>query len=178
MRLGISLLFFICIVSCESNPSPIHGEDNLVAETAVYDTTIADSADTFIQNEIQDSVLFIFTYTDSWCNGSYPSDEIQVELATPRRLYHTPLLLKNEQGDIFHLITDKKGRVKILVTMGNYTVHFNPDADYKKSPVNISCDLYFEPTWGEIKINADQTEVKLNIHLPCDLCDPAMKKRS
>jgi hypothetical protein len=175
MRFAVPVFCSFLLISCDPDPaSPVPVTD-LTQDTVQHDSSLAVVSDP-IPLPVQDSVLFTASYTTSWCNGHVPSEEDIAEINTARRLYNMPLQLKNDETS--HLITtDKKGRFKAVIPAGRYTIFLDEDANYAKSPLQVSCDLYFEREWGEVEIPADAAEARFTIKFPCDLCDEEMKRR-
>lgn len=122
-----------------------------------------------------DSVEIKFTYSGSYCNGAYPSEEVLEDIRKPRALSETTLILKNESEHIF--TTDTRGRISAELKPGKYNVHLSPDNNADKAPYNVSCEKYYEKSWGSFTVDTSRTNYKIHIEFPCDLCDETIKMR-
>lgn len=77
------------------------------------------------------------TYTESYCGGAYPPDELLAELARPKPLGSTALHIRTSADNknhtdaklILSAITDAEGLVHITLPEGNYVLVFDDKKD-------------------------------------------------
>lgn len=67
------------------------------------------------------------TYTESWCGGARPTEEMEREFATPKPYAYYHLYLRKDTNNIklpiyMHIVTDSLGYFSIKLPAGKYTV--------------------------------------------------------
>lgn len=116
-------------------------------------------------------------YTESYCGGARPPEELLKQYATPKPFASGTLRFKHtETGTEYTVITDEHGHYEAELPAGNYVIHpalrqtdqggYSPDYD-------PNC-----ARWRELELhrfdNVKESEEKLvdfTVHFPCDPCE-------
>jgi hypothetical protein len=115
------------------------------------------------------------TYTNRYCGGARPGEEILAEYATPKNFVSTTIYLKRKKGGkvIYKIVTDKDGKFKKCIKPGKYflymSIYYN-----KKLPLNFNpkCTMSWT-SYGEVEILDHAKKLYLlNLHFDCDPCSP------
>lgn len=166
---------FLILQACTSNPVELKPDANDSTNLHLQDSSIQTTDTTSTTETLKDSVEIKFTYSGSYCNGAYPSEEILEDIRKARALSEITLIFKNQSEQIF--TTDSKGRIIAFLEPGKYDVHISPDNDAEKAPYNVSCEKYYEKSWGSLSVDTSRSNYKIHIEFPCDLCDETIKMR-
>jgi L-rhamnose isomerase len=115
------------------------------------------------------------TYTNRYCGGARPSEEMLTEYATPKNFVSTTIYLKRKKGGqvIYKIVTDKDGKFKKCIKPGKYFL-------YMSKYYNKKLQLNFNPncskawtSYGQVEIlNHAKKLYSFNMEFGCDPCSP------
>jgi hypothetical protein len=117
----------------------------------------------------------IVTYTNSYCGGARPSEEMLADYATPKNFVSTTIYLKRKKGGkvIYKIVTDKDGKFKKCIKPGKYLLYMSKYYN-KKLPLNFNpkCTMSWT-SYGEVEILDHAKKLyAFNLHFGCDPCSP------
>ena len=115
------------------------------------------------------------TYTNRYCGGARPSDEMLAEYATPQNLTSTTIYLKRKKGGkiIYKIVADKDGKFKKCIKPGKYFLYMSKYYD-KNLALNFNpkCKMAWH-SYGEVEIlNRAKKLYLIDMHFDCDPCSP------
>ncbi len=115
------------------------------------------------------------TYTNRYCGGARPSEEMLAQYATPRNFTSTTIYLKRNKGGkvIYKIVADKEGNFKKCIKPGKYFLYMSKYYDKKLSlNFNPKCKAAWT-SYGEVEIlNHAKKLYLININFDCDPCSP------
>lgn len=122
----------------------------------------------------QQPVRIHFSYTNSYCGGARPTDEIINKYKTPNKLSNFKIKLLNKKPITF--TTDSLGRIIAKLRPGKYRI-FLTEENNKKLFTNYdpTCVKMLKPPYGELLIEPGKNNYKINLHFPCNPCQPNNK---
>lgn len=115
-------------------------------------------------------------YTRAYCGGAKPPAELLEQLNTPKPLANCKLILKSADGKkIYKVKTDANGKFTKKFAQFKYNVFLASNSKSKAElPFNKQCKKLLEKQLGELDLSNGN---EITIKLPCDPCDPDMKRR-
>ena len=116
------------------------------------------------------------TYTNRYCGGARPSDEMLAEYATPRNFTNSTIYLKRKKGGkvIYKIVADKDGKFKKCIKPGKYFLYMSKYYDKKNLSLNFNpkCAMAWT-SYGEVEILDHAKKLYLlNMDFGCDPCSP------
>lgn len=116
-------------------------------------------------------------YTESYCGGARPPEELLKQYATPKPFASDTLRFKNVQtGAEFLVATDEHGHYEAILPAGNYVIHpaLRPTSQGGYSPnYDPNCKQ-----WKELELyrlddvqESEEKMVDFTVHIPCDPCE-------
>ena len=165
-------LILVLTVACTRDLPPDSRSDKHNAdsvENEIVPESVLTESITWVDAEIR------VTYSNSFCNGYAPSEEMLHEIREPRPLDEIALILKGETD--FYFTTDKRGRAELSLPVGNYELFLDRENDAETAPYNTSCQAYYDQSWGSLIVEEGITGYKIHIAFPCDLCDESANRR-
>jgi hypothetical protein len=138
------------------------------------------SAFTFAQqNEKKQKTKITVTYTRAYCGGAKPSPEILNELNTARPLSNcvvklVPVGIKKPKSVTAK--TNANGEINVCLKHKTYSIYIASNSKNKAElPFNKKCSKLRTMPLGEFEITDKNASTEIKI--PCDPCDPSVKKR-
>jgi hypothetical protein len=135
------------------------------------DTTSAPSPPPPSCNLVQGTL----TYTNRYCGGARPSEEMLADYATPQNLAKTIIYLKRRKGGkvIYKIAGDKDGKFKKCIKPGTYFLYMSKYYDKTlRLNFNPDCPKAWH-SYGEIEILDHAKKLYLvNMNFECDPCSP------
>ncbi len=120
----------------------------------------------------QTKVKVHVTYTNSYCNGARPTPEMEEEFKKQKNFHDVHIILKGKihcktKTDSLGYFTLplKAGKYKIYLTQHKNEAHF--------TTYNPSCDQMLKAKYGDLIIEKGNNEYEINLHFPCNPCEPA-----
>jgi hypothetical protein len=116
------------------------------------------------------------SYTESYCGGARPPEELLQQLATPKPFASDTLRVKNvETGTEYLVVTDEHGHYEMELPAGNYVVHpkFRTTAAGYSPNYEANCKQWRElqlHTLNEVKAGEEKA-IDFTVHFPCDPCE-------
>lgn len=117
-------------------------------------------------------------YTRQYCGGAKPSAEIleQLNTALPLSNCKVKLVRTDKKSKSRTLMTNDKGEFSAALPNGKYKIYIASNKTNKAQlPFNKKCRKLCSMPLGELDLTANQTTAEIRI--PCDPCDPSVKKR-
>lgn len=112
------------------------------------------------------------TYTNSYCGGARPTPEIEEKYKTPRDLSEYHLVLAGKRT---HKVkTDSTGNFTATLPRDTYKIHLTRKKESLVTNYDPSCEKMLKASYGEL-IVSDEKEYTINLHFPCNLCQPHNK---
>jgi hypothetical protein len=125
-------------------------------------------------------VTIELNYTEPYCGGARPTDEILEEAQKPKPYAGRKMILVSKTGKADTLITDAKGRVSAKLNKGQYAL-FEPWRYYKSTfsgaPANQFDPACLKAEWEKATVEIKITGKKPNIVFKNELqnyCDWAL----
>ncbi len=160
--------------ACSTSPVATDSD----TEVQISDTTHllkTERVDTLVQPDLTVAAEIKITWSGSYCNGAYPPDELLEEIRQPRPLNEVKVILRGSED--YSYTTNSRGRIFATILPGDYTLLLDPENDPDKAPYNVTCEKYYDRSWGDIRIDTNRTSYKIHLEFPCDLCDQTIKMR-
>ena len=115
-------------------------------------------------------------FTNSYCGGARPSDEMLESYETEYPLTNSTILLKQaeQKGKSIKITTDKKGNFQANLNPGTYD-YFMTEKYSKNMGASFSssCDVWLKRCFGQIKITEKKGKgYKLFFGFGCNPCEP------
>ena len=119
----------------------------------------------------QQQVKIFVSYTNSYCGGARPTDEIINKYKASNKLSNFKIKLLNKKPITF--TTDSLGRIITKLRPGKYHI-FLTEENNKKLFTNYdpTCVKMLKPPYGELLIEPGKNNYKINLHFPCNPCQP------
>jgi hypothetical protein len=119
----------------------------------------------------QQKVKVRVTYTNSYCGGARPTNEILKRYNTPQALSEYKIKLKNKKTVIVK--TDSSGYFMHKLNVGKYLVFLTEE----KSKTlflnyNADCIKMIKVSYGELIVEKGKSVYEINLHFPCNPCEP------
>ena len=125
----------------------------------------------FVLSQAKSKVKVHVTYTNSYCGGAKPTPEIEQKYQTPRNFHDVHIVL---DGKVHcKTKTDSAGYFSLPLKPGKYTIHLTKlknEAHYTN--YNPSCKQMLKASYGELIITKGVYDYELNLHFPCNPCEP------
>ena len=115
------------------------------------------------------------TFTNQYCGGARPSEEILAEHDRPQNFVSTTFYLKRKKGGkvIYKIVTDSEGNFKKCIKPGKYFLYMSKYYNKKLSlNFNPKCTMAWT-SYGEVEVLDHAKKLYLlNMHFGCDPCSP------
>jgi len=115
------------------------------------------------------------TFTNQYCGGARPSEQLLAEYATPQNFVNTTIYLKKKKGGkvIYKIVTDKNGKFKKCIKPGKYYLYMSKYYNKKlRLNFNPKCAMAWT-SYGEVEVlNHAKKLYTLNLGFGCDPCSP------
>jgi hypothetical protein len=122
----------------------------------------------------QQKVKVRVTYTNSYCGGARPTDEILQKHNTPKVLADYKIKLENKKVVIIK--TDSLGCFTHKLNTGKYLIFLTEEKNKTLFlNYNPNCIKMTKASYGELIVKKGETDYEINLHFPCDPCQPANK---
>src|SRR5207253_2092130 len=114
------------------------------------------------------------TFTNNYCGGARPTPEIEKALNTPKDLSEFYILLENKKQ--LKVKTDSTGNFKATLKTGAYKIYLtnrvNPALFANYTP---TCEKMLHTPYGKLLIEKGKSSYDINLHFPCNPCEPNNK---
>ena len=122
----------------------------------------------------QQPVKVFVSYTNSYCGGARPTNEIIDKYNTPAKLTNFKIKLVGKKNMV--LITDSLGCFTHKLKPGKYAV-FLTEENNKNIFTNYDpfCVKMLKTSYGDLLIEKGKNTYQINLHFPCNLCQPSNK---
>jgi hypothetical protein len=122
----------------------------------------------------QQQVTVFVSYTNSYCNGARPTTEILTKYNTPAKLVNFKIKLVGKKNMV--VVTDTVGCFTHKLHPGKYQV-FLTEENNKNLFTNYdpTCVKMLKTSFCELLIEKGQNTYKINLHFPCNPCQPNNK---
>jgi hypothetical protein len=131
---------------------------------------------TFLQLIIfgQQPVKVFVSYTNSYCGGARPTDEILNKYNTPKKFTNFKIKLVGKKTSV--VVTDTAGCFTHKLKPGKYIV-FLTDENNKNLFTNYDpfCVKMLQAPYADLLIQKGKINYQLNLHFPCNPCQPNNK---
>ena len=130
----------------------------------------------FLQSEVfsQQKVTIHFTYTNSYCGGARPGNEILAKYNTPKKLAGFKLKLTDKKN-VF-VTTDTSGSFSHKLNPGKYLIFLTEEINKNIfTNYNPACIKMKTASYGELEIEKGKKEYQINLYFPCNPCEPNNK---
>jgi hypothetical protein len=130
------------------------------------------------QDKIQLSIEV--TYTNKYCGGAKPTDEVKAQYAKSYPFKNSVLRLENENAGAkskpIFIKTNAEGVSKTQLAAGTYNVFVTAKNDKKlKLNLSTSCKKMMAKSYGQITVNKQNLQqiYKIAVQFACNPCEPA-----
>ena len=111
------------------------------------------------------------TFTNSYCGGAAPTPEILDRYEKPQNLSEFYVLLEGKKH--FKVKTDSTGSFTMALNTGIYKIYLTPKTNPKLyTNYNPACDKMLHTPYAKVVIEKNKKNYKINLHFPCNLCEP------
>jgi hypothetical protein len=118
-------------------------------------------------------------YNNAYCNGAPPPKEVLDQLKSPKLLKNSTIrfVLDKDTSKTATAKTDGRGVLRVMLDTGLWWCCLTRDAD-PATGINKNCPLLFRKRFCSVRIQKNESNVaELMFQLPCDPCDPEVKRR-
>ncbi len=119
----------------------------------------------------QTKVKVHVTFTNSYCGGARPTPEMEEAIRKEKDFHDVHIILKGKMH--CKVKTDSLGRFGATLKSGKYQIHltkFKNEAHFTN--YNPGCVKMLKASYGDLLIEKGKTEYKINLHFPCNPCEP------
>jgi len=122
----------------------------------------------------QQQVNIFFSYTNSYCSGARPTNEIVERYNTPNKLPDFKIKIVGKKTNL--VTTDSAGCITTKLYPGKYLI-FLTEQNNKNLFINYdpTCTKMLKTSYGELFIEKGKNTYKINLHFPCNPCQPNNK---
>jgi len=122
----------------------------------------------------QQKVKVRVTYTNSYCGGARPTDEVLQKYNAPQPLSDYKIKLLCKKNNVVK--TDSSGSFIHKLNVGKYLIFLTEEKN-KTLFLNYSSDCIkmTQTPYGELIVEKGKTEYLVNLHFPCNPCEPNNK---
>ena len=122
----------------------------------------------------QQNVHIQVMYTNQYCGGARPTQEIMDHYNNPQNLSNSLLQLKGKKN--MTVKTDSLGCINLRLREGNYLV-FMTDVVNKQLFLNYDpkCLKMLHTEFSKIQIEKGKKNYTINLYFPCNFCEPKNK---
>lgn len=118
----------------------------------------------------QQKVKIHVTFTNQYCGGAAPTDEILESYNKPQNLSDFIILIEGKKH--FKVKTDSTGTVKVALKAGIYKVYLTKKTNEKLyTNYNPGCEKMLHNPYGKLQIESVKKEYELNLHFSCNPCE-------
>ena len=122
----------------------------------------------------QQKVKVHVTFTNQYCNGAAPTPEILERYNTPQNLADFYILLESKKQ--LKVKTDSAGHFSAPLQQGVYKVYLTTKTNENLyTNYNPACNKMLHAPYGKLVIEKNKKEYQINLHFPCNLCEPNNK---
>ena len=165
-----------------SNPQSTTEQQNKAVDKVLKPDSSRKSNDTIKKAIVkeepkkQENVSGSVTFSNKYCGGAWPSDEILEGYKTQYPLRNSTILLKskNQKDNTIKITTDRKGNFNLPLDAGTYdyfmTESFNQEMN---CAFTSSCKKWLNQCFGQIKIKEGKNSgYKIIFDFGCNPCEP------
>lgn len=174
------IIIVLSLISCSNQQKNINEEIKKEIKINANDT-LHKQTDTVTKKIIkvdikpQKAISGKATFSNGYCGGVRPSDEMLKEAQKERPLTYTTVLLKNVKTKKEHKITtDNTGKFKAELDLGSYD-YFMTEKYNKNMGASFrsSCDVWMKRCFGRIKVTEGKEKgYNLYFGFGCNPCEP------
>ena len=117
----------------------------------------------------QQKVKVFVTYTNSYCGGARPTEEILAKYNTPRKLAKFKIKLVGQKTEI--VTTDSIGYFIKKLKLGKYSIFLTEEKSTNTATnYDPGCSKMLSLMYGELQIQKKKTNYVVNLYFPCNPC--------
>jgi len=122
----------------------------------------------------QQKIKVLVSYTNSYCGGARPTNEILEKYKTPHKLADFKIKLVGKKT--FKVKTDTTGYFTCKLNPGNYFIFLTEEKN-KTIPANYNpdCHKMLLASYGELHIEKGKLNYEVILSFPCDPCQLSNK---
>lgn len=112
------------------------------------------------------------TYTNSYCGGARPTPEIEQKLQVPQNFHDVHIVLNGKMH--CKAKTDSLGYFSLPLKPGKYKIYltkFKNEAHF--TTYDPACKQMLQMSYGEFTVDKGVFDYEVNLHFPCNPCEPA-----
>ena len=122
----------------------------------------------------QQKVKIHVSFTNSYCNGARPTEEIMAIYNTPKNLSDFDVLLEGKKH--IKVKTDSTGCFTKTLKVGIYKIYLTSKNNLKLyTNYYPLCDKMLHMPFGKLVVEKGKKEYELSLHFPCNPCEPNNK---
>lgn len=179
-------LFLFAVISCKAKKT-FPRDEHFVSEKEINE----------ISEEKQYSVSGFVTHSNSYCGGARPSDEMLLEITSPKPLanvtYHVRKGILNDVNEkvLLSFTTDSEGKFRFQLPAGDYVIigsnrldsvyvksvfkKFEKETDSYSAADRNCLNKWLSESLFQFKIESDKIEnINWDIHQACFTSDPCV----
>lgn len=117
----------------------------------------------------QQKVKVFVSYTNCYCGGARPTEEILAKYNTPRKLAKFKIKLVGQKTEL--VTTDTAGYFIKKLKPGKYSIFLTEEKN-KNISINYepSCSKMLTMNYGELNIQKKTSNYVVNLYFPCNPC--------
>ncbi len=110
------------------------------------------------------------TFTNQYCGGARPTEEIEEEVNTPRNLHDVHLVLKGKKH--CKAATDSLGNFSLPLKPGKYKFYLSYHKnDAHEANYDPTCKKMKDMSFGELTVEKGKFDYAVNLRFPCNPCE-------
>src|SRR6185312_5372701 len=119
----------------------------------------------------QQQVNVFVSYTNNYCGGARPTNEILTKYNTPAKLPNFKIKLVGKKTYV--AVTDSAGNFTHKIKPGTYSVFLTEETN-KNLFLNYAptCPKMLKTAYAQLHIEKGKNQYTANLHFPCNLCQP------
>lgn len=120
------------------------------------------------------NVQVFVSYTNSYCGGARPTEQILTKYNTPAKLANFKIKLAGKKS--YLLTTDSAGFFTHKIKPGKYSVYLTEEKNQNLF-INYdpSCPKMLKTAFAELIIEKAKKQYSVNLYFPCNPCVPNTK---
>jgi hypothetical protein len=119
-------------------------------------------------------VKVFVSYTNSYCGGARPTNEILAKYNTPAKLSNFKIKLAGKKTSV--VVTDTAGCFTHKLKPGKYFIYLTEETNKNLyTNYNPSCAKMLKAQYGELIIERGKSRYEISLYFPCNPCEPRDK---
>jgi hypothetical protein len=117
----------------------------------------------------QQQVKVFVDYTNSYCGGARPTNEIMAKYNTPIKLTNFKIKVVGKKTSV--VVTDTEGCFTHKLKPGNYTIFLTEEKNTSLfTNYDPTCIKMLKTPYAELIIEKGKNEYNLHLNFPCNPC--------